>query len=203
MPTTSQRVFIRSLLDFVQQEVVLRGWVCRMRVLGKTTFVVLKDCSGEVQCVASPDSIKAHHLKLEDTVEITGRVRVETRSKSGYEVDILQLRVLSRSGRNLPFTSSSNLDLIGPEALVEYRPLALRNEAVGNVFRVQAALLRFFREFLTQRHFTEIITSKLVASGTEGGTNLFEVKYFDRVAYLAQSPQVLQGARSGRIRTCL
>ena len=189
MPTTSQRVFIRSLLDFAQQEVVLRGWVCRMRVLGKTTFVVLKDCSGEVQCVASPDSIKAHHLKLEDTVEITGRVRVETRSKSGYEVDILQVRVFSRSGQHLPFTSSSNLDLIGPEALVEYRPLALRNEAVGNIFRVQAALLRFFREFLTQRHFTEIITSKLVASGTEGGTNLFEVKYFDRVAYLAQSPQ--------------
>jgi nondiscriminating aspartyl-tRNA synthetase len=189
MPTTSQRVFIRSLLDFAQQEVVLRGWVCRMRVLGKTTFVVLKDCSGEVQCVASPDSIKEHHLKLEDTVEITGRVRVETRSKSGYEVDILQVRVFSRSGQHLPFTSSSNLDLIGPEALVEYRPLALRNEAVGNIFRVQAALLRFFREFLTQRHFTEIITSKLVASGTEGGTNLFEVKYFDRIAYLAQSPQ--------------
>jgi nondiscriminating aspartyl-tRNA synthetase len=130
-----------------------------------------------------------HHLKLEDTVEITGRVRAETRSKSGYEVDILELDVLGRSGRNLPFTSSANLDLISPETLVEYRPLALRNEAVGNVFRVQAALLRFFREFLTQRHFTEIITSKLVASGTEGGTNLFEVKYFDRVAYLAQSPQ--------------
>jgi nondiscriminating aspartyl-tRNA synthetase len=189
MPTTSQRVFIRSLPDFVQQGVVLRGWVCRMRVLRKTTFVVLKDCSGEVQCVASPDSIKEHHLKLEDTVEITGRVRVEARSKSGFEVDILQVHVLSRSGQHLPFTSTSNLELIGAEALVEYRPLALRHEAVGNVFRVQTALLRVFREFLTQRHFTEIITSKLVASGTEGGTNLFEVKYFDRVAYLAQSPQ--------------
>jgi nondiscriminating aspartyl-tRNA synthetase len=189
MPTTSQRVFIRFLPDFVQQEVVIRGWVCRMRVLGKTIFVVLKDCSGEVQCVASPESIKDQHLKLEDTLEITGRVRMETRSKSGYEVDILDLRVLSRSGQHLPFTSTSNLESMGAETLVEYRPLALRNEAVGNVFRVQAALLKFFREFLTQRHFTEIITSKLVASGTEGGTNLFEVKYFDRVAYLAQSPQ--------------
>jgi nondiscriminating aspartyl-tRNA synthetase len=163
--------------------------VCRMRVLGKTIFVVLKDCSGEVQCVASPDAIKEQHLKLEDTLEITGRVRMESRSKSGYEVDILDVRVLSRSGQHLPFTSTSNLESMGAEVLVEYRPLALRNEAVGNVFRVQAALLRFFREFLTQRHFTEIITSKLVASGTEGGTNLFEVKYFDRVAYLAQSPQ--------------
>ncbi len=189
MATASQRVFIESLPDFVDKEVALRGWVCRMRVLGKTTFVVLKDCSGEVQCVAAPESIKEHHLKLEDAVEIVGRVRRDARAKSGYELDILEVRVLNRSGQNLPFNSFSNLDSVGPETLIEYRPLAVRNEVIGNVFRVQAALLRFLREFLTQRRFTEIITSKLVASGTEGGTNLFEVKYFDRVAYLAQSPQ--------------
>ncbi len=189
MATTSQRVFIESLPTFVLQEVALRGWVCRMRVLGKTTFVVLKDCSGEVQCVAAPESIKKHHLKLEDVVEIVGRVRREDRAKAGYELDILQVRVLNRSGQHLPFNSFSNLDSVGPETLIEYRPLALRNEVIGNIFRIQAALLRFFREFLAQRRFTEIITSKLVASGTEGGTNLFEVKYFDRVAYLAQSPQ--------------
>lgn len=189
MPTASQRVLIESLADFVQQEVTLRGWVSRMRVLGKTTFVVLKDCSGEVQCVAAPESIKEHHLKLEDAVEIVGRVRREDRAKAGYELDMLQVRVLNRSRQHLPFNSFSNLDSVGPETLIEYRPLALRNEVIGNVFRVQAALLRFFREFLTQRRFTEIITSKLVASGTEGGTSLFEVKYFDRVAYLAQSPQ--------------
>jgi nondiscriminating aspartyl-tRNA synthetase len=189
MATASQRVFIESLPNLVQQEVALRGWVCRMRVLGKTAFVVLKDCSGEVQCVAAPESIKEHHLKLEDAVEIVGRVRREDRAKAGYELDILQLRVLNRSGQDLPFNSFSNLESVGPETLIEYRPLALRNEVIGNVFRVQAALLRFFRQFLTQRRFTEIITSKLVASGTEGGTNLFEVKYFDRIAYLAQSPQ--------------
>jgi nondiscriminating aspartyl-tRNA synthetase len=189
MATTRQRVLIESLPDFVQQEVVLRGWVCRMRVLGKTTFIALKDCTGEVQCVGVPEAVKEHHLKLEDTVEIAGRVREEARAKSGYELDIAQIQVLSRSGQHLPFHSNSNLGSVGPEALIEYRPLALRNKAIGNVFRVQGALLRYFREFLASRHFTEIITSKLVASGTEGGTNLFEVKYFERVAYLAQSPQ--------------
>jgi nondiscriminating aspartyl-tRNA synthetase len=189
MATASQRVFIESLPDFVDKEVALRGWVCRMRILGKTTFVVLKDCSGKVQCVTAPESIRQHHLKLEDAVEIVGRVRRDARAKSGYELDILEVRVLNRSGQNLPFNSCSNLDSVRPETLIEYRPLAVRNEVIGNVFRVQAALLRFLREFLTQRRFTEIITSKLVASGTEGGTNLFEVKYFDHVAYLAQSPQ--------------
>jgi hypothetical protein len=114
------------------------------RVLGKTIFVVLKDCSGEVQWVAAPESIKEHHLKLEDTVEIVGRVRGESRAKLGYELDIL--RVLNRSGPQLPFTSFSDLDSVNAETLVEYRPLALRNAVIGNVFRVQAALLRFFRE---------------------------------------------------------
>jgi len=189
MATPNQRVFIEAISNFVQEEVTLRGWVSRIRVLGKTIFVVLKDCSGEVQCVAAPESMKEHHLKLEDTVEIVGRVRRESRAKLGYELDILRVRVLNRSGLQLPFTSFSNLDSVNVETLVEHRPLSLRNAVIGNVFRVQAAVLRFFREFLTQRRFTEIVTSKLVSSGTEGGTNLFEVKYFDRVAYLAQSPQ--------------
>lgn len=189
MRHANQRVLIETIANFVQQEVTLRGWVSRMRILGKTIFVLLKDCSGEVQCVAAPESIKEHHLKLEDTVEIVGRVRQESRAKLGYELDIDRVRVLSRSGQHLPFTSYANLDTVNPETLVEYRALSLRNPIIGNVFRIQAALLRFFRAFLTQRRFTEIITSKLVSSGTEGGTNLFEVKYFDRVVYLAQSPQ--------------
>ena len=189
MSTYTERVLVEAVPHFVQQEIALRGWVTRIRVLGKTAFVVLRDCSGELQCVAAPESIKEHHLKLEDTVEIVGRVRAEPRAKLGYELDIVRVRVLGRSGQHLPFTSYSNLESVNPETLVEYRPLAIRHESIGNIFRVQAALLKYFREFLTQRHFTEIVTSKLVASGTEGGTNLFEVKYFDRIAYLAQSPQ--------------
>jgi len=189
MPVYSQRVLIEAVPHWVHQEIALRGWVSRIRILGKTTFIVLRDCSGEVQCVATPDAVKEHRLKLEDIVEIVGRVRPESRAKLGFELDIAQVRVLARSGQHLPFTSYSNLESVNPETLVEYRPLALRHEAIGNVFRVQATLLKFFREFLTQRRFTEIVTSKLVASGTEGGTNLFEVKYFERVAYLAQSPQ--------------
>ena len=78
---------------------------------------------------------------------------------------------------------------MSPEIRTEYRPLALRNERAGDVFRIQAAILRYFRDYLTAHHFTEIVSSKIVAGGTEGGTNLFEIKYFERVAYLAQSPQ--------------
>src|SRR5262249_19846552 len=128
-------------------------------------------------------------LKSEDTVEIHGQVRLDSRAPNGIEMDVSSLRLLNPAAQHLPFTASSSLDEVGIETLIEWRPLALRNPTVGNVFRIQAALLRAFREFLNGRKFTEILTSKLVASGTEKGTNLFEVKYFDRVAYLAQSPQ--------------
>src|SRR5882672_8125289 len=86
---------------------------------------------------------------------IYGRVRADHRSRSGYEVDVIRAGVLSRSATGLPFNSSSNIESVGQETLLEYRPLAVRNDAIGDVFRIQAAAL----------------------------------KYFDRVAYLAQSPQ--------------
>jgi nondiscriminating aspartyl-tRNA synthetase len=185
----AERRFVQSLDQFIGQTVLLRGWVYRLRVLAKTTFVILRDCSGEVQCVAASELFKDLHLKLDDTVEISGRVRADSRAQSGYEVDVSEVRVLNRAASNLPFNSSSNIGPVGQETLLEYRPLAARNDAVGNVFRIQAALLKYFREYLSSQRFTEIITSKIVASGTEGGTNLFALKYFDRVAYLAQSPQ--------------
>jgi len=187
--TFGQRSFIQSLDQLIGKEVVLRGWIYRLRVLAKNTFLILRDCSGEAQCVSGSESLKHLHLKLDDAIEISGRVRCDDRAKSGYEVDINEARILNRSANNLPFNSSLNIESVGQETLLDYRPLAARNETVGNVFRIQAALLRCFREYLTSQRFTEIITSKIVGSGTEGGTNLFAMKYFERMAYLAQSPQ--------------
>ena len=189
MESRLRRIFTNSLKEFADQSVLLRGWVYRLRVLGRTTFVILRDCSGQAQCVAGTQALKHLHLKSEDVVEIQGRVRLDDRAPSGVEVEIAEARVLNPAASNLPFLASSDMERVALETIIDYRPLALRNLSVGNVFRVQAALLRAFRQFLNGQRFTEIVTSKLVSSGTEGGTNLFEVKYFDRVAYLAQSPQ--------------
>ena len=186
---TRRRVFIETIPASIEGHVRLKGWVYRLRVLGKTTFVILRDCSGEAQCVAATESLRDLHLKVEDTVEIYGPVRAEPRARTGCEVAIAEIRVLHRAGHNLPFQSAADLRSVGLETQIQYRPLALRNEAVGDIFRVQAALLGSFRDALSRRHFTEIITSKIVGGGTEGGTNLFQIAYFDRVAYLAQSPQ--------------
>jgi nondiscriminating aspartyl-tRNA synthetase len=151
--------------------------------------VIVRDCTGHVQCVAATDSLHGHRPKIDDAVEIQGAIRLDDRAPGGIEIDIAHAAVLNPAAHLLPFTSSSDVTAVAPETLMAYRALSLRNDRVGDIFRVQAAILRHFRDYLTSRRFTEIVSSKIVAGGTEGGTNLFEIKYFDRIAYLAQSPQ--------------
>src|SRR5580658_6275752 len=95
--TTAHRVFIETISELIPGEVRLRGWVYRLRVLGKTAFVILRDCTGEAQCVIASDALKGHHLKVEDVVEIQGTVRAEPRARNGCEVDISEIRVLNRA----------------------------------------------------------------------------------------------------------
>src|SRR3984885_4607003 len=190
MATTSPyRTFIQEISASSTGEVLLRGWVYRLRVLGKTSFIILRDCSGVAQCVAATEAVQDYRLKVEDVVEVRGVARADRRSKVGFEIHILTLHILNRARQVLPFQSADNVEAIGLETLQYFRPLALRTESVGDIFRMQAALLSCFRDALNRRRFTEIVTSKIVSGGTEGGSNLFEIQYFDRVAYLAQSPQ--------------
>lgn len=185
-----RKTFLAELAQRSGTEVVLAGWVHRLRVLSHTTFVVLQDASGQMQCVAATPALAPLGLSLDDVVELRGKVRPDPRSRyGGVEVDILEAKVLARAAQDLPFHASADLSAVGAETVLAHRPLSLRNERVGAVFRLQAALLEGFRAALRRRRFTEIVTSKLVSGGTEGGANLFPVTYFDRVAYLAQSPQ--------------
>lgn len=184
-----ERTFIERAGDLVGKEIRLTGWVFRYRALAKTVFIVLRDCTGTVQVVASPDQVASLGLKLDDVVDIRGRVRAEPRSKSGFEIDLLEAIVLNPSAHDLPFNSSSDISQVGIEVVLDHRPLSIRTEPIQEIFQVQSAILEGFRSFLRKNRFTEIVTSKIVASGTEGGTNLFQIKYFERTAYLAQSPQ--------------
>jgi len=187
--TSPTKTFVADVTAATASPLVLRGWISRLRVLAKTTFIILKDCSGELQCVAPTESLAHLKMKLDDAVEILGCVRSDVRAKNGIEVDIQSVSLLNRAANVLPFNSSADISQVSSDIRMEYRPLALRNNRVGDVFRVQAAILKHFREYLSAQRFTEIVSSKIVGGGTEGGTNLFEIKYFDRVAYLAQSPQ--------------
>ncbi len=185
-----ERELVVALPQSVGAEVLLLGWVHRLRALARTTFIVLRDHTGDVQCVGGREILDELALKLDDVIRIHGKVRADERSRAGFEVDIISVQVLNPSGQMLPFNASTEVSGISPDVILEHRPLSLRHDRGRGIFTVQAAILQGFRKYLESQRFTEIITSKFVAGGTEGGTNLFEVKYFDRTAYLAQSPQL-------------
>lgn len=177
-------------LDRSQSEpVMLKGWIRRIRETKSTTFIVLQDCSGIVQIVAEPARFKHLGLRAESAVAVRGRTRLDERAPGGIEIDCEEIEVLNSAAEVLPFTSTSRLEDISLDIAINSRPLALRTNRGSAIFRIEAALAEEFRAALRRRRFTEIFTSKIVASATEGGTNLFPIKYFDRAAYLAQSPQ--------------
>jgi nondiscriminating aspartyl-tRNA synthetase len=183
----SKRVFTADLATYIDKEVIVMGWARFVRRTKSTTFIVLQDVSGTVQIVGTSDL--PVHVKREDALEIVGRVRKDQRAPRGFEVDIVDIRVIGDAAELLPFSSGSDLTEIGLETVLDYRPLSLRTDRGGTIFRVEAALIEGFRAALRRRRFTEVFSSKIVAGGTEGGANLFAIQYFERVAYLAQSPQ--------------
>ena len=187
--TSAQRVFVAELPQMIGQTVKIKGWVHRLRVHSKSSFLVLRDVSGVVQCVMSTEMVNDRNLRLENCVELLGRVNNDPRAKAGIEIQVSEVVVLNEASAQLPFHSTSELETVTLETQIENRPLTLRNEKHGEVFKLQSQIVELFRGYLRENRFTEIFTSKIVASGTEGGTSLFKLRYFEKAAYLAQSPQ--------------
>jgi nondiscriminating aspartyl-tRNA synthetase len=183
------RTMIADLKTHEPQSGELKGWIRRIRETKSTTFILLQDCSGTIQVIADPARIRNLGLRAESAVAITGTLRRDERAPGGIEFDALEFTILNESAEKLPFTSVSRLDQLSPDLAINYRPLALRTDRGAAIFRIEAALAEAFRAALSRRRFTEIFTSKIVARATEGGTNLFAIRYFERAAYLAQSPQ--------------
>ncbi len=175
----------------VGERVRLKGWVHTVRELGKLVFVVLRDRTGTVQCKIKGQKELAKGLDEETAVELIGAVVEDPRAPDGVEVDVEEVRVLAKPVEPPPIQINRSLDVIGMrlETILDHRALSLRHPEIGSVFKVRAELIWAFREFLRQQGFLEVQTPKIVAAGTEGGTALFPVQYFERTAYLAQSPQ--------------
>lgn len=183
-----ERVTASMVRGMAGQPVRLAGWVHRTRPLGGVTFIVLRDRSGMIQCVAEGIA-GARELTPESVITLTGDVVAEPRAAEGVEVHVAALEVLSPAPAMLPFeinkkTIDANFDL-----QLDERVLALRHPRNRAIFRIQSALADGFRRALLRRDFVEVHTPKLVATGTEGGAEMFPVQYFERQAYLAQSPQ--------------
>lgn len=169
----------------------LKGHIYARRSFGNLSFLQLRDSSGFIQVVVENPGLLSvvSELELETPVELTGEL--VPGNKGGKEVRLLSLNILSEPSSKLPVEISKpkKMETLNLKSMLDYRPLTLRNEKMRAIFKIEAMLCSAFREFLTGQNFTEIHSPKIVATGTEGGAQVFKVDYFGRTAYLAQSPQ--------------
>ena len=176
----------------IGQEVRLCGWVNATRDHGKLVFIDLRDRLGIIQLVGGKN---LRELSLEDVVEVVGTVRerpeemINPRLATGkVEIVVEKIRVLAKAAV-LPFDMGKeelNLEL---PTLLDYRSLTLRHPKIKAIFKVQETIVQAFRQTMRDLGFVEIQVPTIVATTTEGGAEIFPVKYFDYQAFLAQSPQ--------------
>lgn len=180
-----ERVLVKDLGNTIGEKVKLQGWIQRIRKLGKIAFIILRDRSGSIQCVVNTKEIEIKGLKLETVVEVIGNVAKSDK----VELQVTSLNIISEVKIDLPIEINKTELETNLDTILNNRALSLRHEKTNAVFKIQACLAQSFGEFLQGEGFTQVFTPKIVAEGAEGGTELFELKYFEQKAYLAQSPQ--------------
>jgi nondiscriminating aspartyl-tRNA synthetase len=188
LPAQQARTLAAEIPQHQGQAITLSGWVHRLRSLGGVAFLLLRDRSGLVQCVLE-GALASNPPSLESVVTIEGTVQQNGRAPGGYEVQVSALHLHSQPTRPLPFEINHPELRANLETQLEHRVLSLRHPKTHAILTIQAAIAGAFRTYLSGQGFTQIFTPKIVAAGTEGGSNLFPLQYFEQQAYLAQSPQ--------------
>src|SRR5690554_2384097 len=183
---TAPLIPVRELRQHEGQTVTLQGWVHNRRNLGGIRFLLLRDFSGVAQCVFQGVELPLH----ESSVRVSGKVVSSPKAPGGVEVQATDLELVSEAMVPPPVEISKEEWHANPETLLAYRAVTVRGLKARATLKVQAELVRAFRQFLDADGFTEIYTPKLVGAGAEGGANMFEIDYYGRKAYLAQSPQL-------------
>ncbi|MGI0088514.1 MAG: aspartate--tRNA(Asn) ligase [Nitrosotalea sp.] len=173
------------------QKIVVGGWVEDLRELGKLTFLTLRDVTGVAQVVVvGEEGIKqVKDLNRQSVVRITGTVQ-ETKSRDfPFEIKSEKIEILSRAVHPLPIDPIGRLES-NIDNRLNARALDLRNQKTASIFKMRHHALQSIRKTLVELGFIEVNTPKIIGSASEGGANLFSLKYFDKQAYLAQSPQL-------------
>ena len=170
------------------QPAEVRGMLYNLRDMGGFAFLVLRVGDSLLQCVYDKQPGEALHL-LESALSLKGEFREEPRAMGGRELIVSRLTMLSSPKEEPPLCLNKQSLNIALEHEIPLRPLTLRNQRLRSVFKLQEGLVRGMRRHLEDAGFTEIFSPKIVASGAEGGANIFKLDYFGKPAYLAQSPQ--------------
>lgn len=187
--------YIQNISKYEGGDVTLRGWVYNKRSSGKLQFILLRDGTGVIQCVAfkgnfTPEQfLSLDKLTQESSVKIHGQVREDSRAPGGYEVDIKEFELV-HVAENYPITPKEH----GTAFLMEKRHLWLRSARQHAILRVRHEIIKACRDYFDDQGFTLIDTPIFTPNACEGTTTLFETEYFDQKAYLTQSGQLYNEA---------
>jgi nondiscriminating aspartyl-tRNA synthetase len=186
-----KRTLTRDLREHVDERVTVRGWVHAIRDQKRMQFLIVRDETGLVQAVLAKDeppselNAAVSALTAESAVTIAGTVVADERVKlGGLELRLEELTVDALAEPELPIAPDSALD-----KRMDWRYLDLRQPERRLIFEVQSTVEHAMREFWRKERFIELHSPKFMGSASESGAELFKVEYFDRQAYLAQSPQ--------------
>ncbi len=187
-----QKIYIKDLSQYVGQEVTLSGWLFNKRSGGKIKFLVLRDGSGYLQCVYFKGNVSedvfnmADRIGQESSIEVTGKVKVESRAPGGFELDATDLHLISEA-HDYPITPKDH----GIEFLMDNRHLWLRSSKQVAIMKIRHRIVKAIRDFFDDRGFTLMDPPILTPAACEGTSTLFETEYFDLgKAYLTQSGQL-------------
>lgn len=186
---------IKKVNEHVGESVVIGCWINNKRSSGKIQFLQLRDGTGYIQGVVVKSEVPeevwdaAKSLTQESSLYVTGIIREEPRSQSGYEMTVTGIEVLHIT-ENYPITPKEH----GVDYLMDHRHLWLRSSKQRAVLVIRAEIIRAIQEFFDTNGFTLVDPPILTPTSAEGTTNLFHTKYFDEDAYLTQSGQLYMEA---------
>lgn len=183
--TPIKEVFKESLVDM---EVSVRGWVRRARSSGKICFIILRDSTGVIQVTfekeINPEIFEmAEKITIESAIEVTGIVREDERSPGGFEISGRDLTINSLA-EVFPITKDQSISF-----LMDKRHLWIRSRKLSTILKIRSEVFKAFREWFVENGWIEVQGPMFTASAVEGGSTLFNLKYFERDAFLTQSSQ--------------
>ncbi|UZE93901.1 MAG: aspartate--tRNA(Asn) ligase [Candidatus Pacearchaeota archaeon] len=191
----NKRVYVNEIK---KGPVFLQGWVHELRDLAKVKFILLRDVSGIIQCVVKDKKLfkDFSKLTLESVVAVKGKVNAAKIkspevTRKEIEIEITNIDIINKA-EQLPILVVEKDKTIKTDLSkrLDYRSLDIRKQKVKAIFYIQSEIVHTFREFFKKNKFVEIQTPCIIASASEGGTALFPVQYFEKKAFLAQSPQL-------------
>ena len=190
-----KKIYLKNLNEYFEQEITIEGFVDNIRDLQYVQFLIVRDTTGKVQVTIEKNEINSRlneivsNLTIESTVKITGTLLKNEKVKlNGMELIPNDIIVTSKCLEDLPLNYKDSKSAL-LDTRLNYRFLDLRSEKNTLMFKVQTCMINAMREFVVKNNFIEIHTPKIISAASESGAEVFEIKYFDRKAYLAQSPQ--------------